>query len=179
MPQITKAARTALVARLGDPAYGFNAAHAAIYSEYGLTAPIAVNWTPNAPANVRQLYQSYHTDKDIVAAGIAKFPIVCVYGESAVNKDDEKFHQFAGVVQIAIDFFSSFKAEKALPSADDTIDSIEDALVTCINSQSWTAANTSTVVYEGDIMFQRFAIKPDDQNWLQLLRTRLKFAVYQ
>ena len=135
-----------------------------------------MNWTASTP---RQLYQSYHKPDDILASGMPKWPIVCVYGEAAQNRDDEMFHRFAGVVQILIDFYSSFRAEKPLPLMEDTIDSIEDALVACINSQNWTAANTSNLVYEGDIAFKRFAIIPDGQNWMQLLRTQLKFAVYQ
>lgn len=174
-----KAARSVLVARLGDPTAGFNAAHAAIFASYGLSAAIAVNWTPNAPVASRQLYQSYYRADDVMQFGTPKWPLVFIYGEATQNEDDEKFDRFAGIVQLSIDFYSSFKSENALPSVDDTVDSIEDALVTCVNDQGWTAANSRPVIYKGEISLQRFPVMPQAQNFMQLLRTRMKFGVYQ
>lgn len=169
MPQISKAARDAVRARLADGTAGFNAQLAAIAGAYGIT-PFLVDVN-------RNLFESFVHPDAIEAASPVKGPVFCLYSMSSVNQNLNKFGLFSGVVTIGLDVHLSYSAGNTLKNADALADAVEDAMVRVFNAADWAGAYTEPLAYNGEIALQRRPLEMAGQHWRQTLSFRLTFQV--
>lgn len=167
---ISSAARGAVLARLADAQYGFNARHADAAAALG-AQPVVVNWG----ANSKQLFQSFLSPDAIEDSTPAAWPIVCVYSARASNTNRAKFNVFSGEVHVYVDFHWASKSSPAPRDSDREIDAIENALIACLNSEPGWGGNDA--VYGGDIDLQRLAVTKVSSNWRQTIRARLVLEI--
>lgn len=168
--QISSAARGAVLARLADAVYGFNARHADAAASVG-AQPVVVNWG----ANSKQLFQSFLSADAIEDTTAIAWPVVCVYAARSLNRNRAKYNVFSGEVQVYVDIHWASKSSSAPRDAEREIDAIEDALVACFNAApDWGGDD---IVYGGDIEIQRLPLLKASSSWRQTIRARLTLEI--
>ncbi|TAL08406.1 MAG: hypothetical protein EPO02_13055 [Nitrospirae bacterium] len=167
---VSSAGRAAVLARLGDATYGFNAKHAEAAAAHG-ALPVTVNWS----ANSKQLFQSFLSPDAIEDTTAIAWPVVCVYAARALNRNRSKYNVFSGEVHIYVDIHLASKSSSAPRAFEIEMDAIEDALIASLNSEpDWGGDD---IVYAGDIEFQRLPLTKASANWRQTTRARLTLEI--
>jgi hypothetical protein len=164
--QISSAARGAVLARLADAVYGFNAKHADAAAAIG-AQPVVVNWG----ANSKQVFETFISPDEIEDTSAFTWPVVCIYAQRSLNANRSKFNVFSGEVYVYVDIHLAWKDSAAPRKGDRELDAIENALVACFNSQPDWGGND--LVYGGDIQTDRFPMRRVSSNWRQTIRIRL------
>jgi hypothetical protein len=164
---VSSAARGAVLARLADAVYGFNANHADAAAAGG-AQPIAVNWNP---ATSKQLFLSFLSPDAIEDTTAFTFPVVCVYSARSASTNRAKYNVFSGEVHVYVDIHWASKSSAAPRDSEREMDAIENALIACFNARPDWAGDD--VVYGGDIELQRLPVTKTSSNWRQTIRARL------
>ena len=168
--QVSSAARGAVLARLADAVYGFNAKYADAAAAIG-AQPLTVTWGPAS----KQLYQSFLSPDAIEDTTAFSWPVVCVYAQRSANANRSKFNVFSGEVSVYVDIHLAWKDSAAPRNGDREIDALENALIACFNAQPEWGAND--LVYGGDIELMRLPMQRVSSNWRQTLRARLTLEI--
>jgi hypothetical protein len=167
---VSSAARGAVLARLADVVYGFNARHADAAAALG-AQPVTINWG----ASSKQLFQAFLGPDAIEETTPAAWPVVCVYSARAVNGNRAKFNVFSGQVHVYVDIHWASKSSAAPRDAEREIDAIENALIATFNKQpDWGGDD---IVYGGDIELLRLPVTKVSSNWRQTIRARLTLEI--
>lgn len=172
MPRITKAVRDAVRARLMDPAYGFNAAMAAVAGSYGVQ-PLALDFAPGA----NRFYEGFVHPDQVEASAATRYPLAVLYGTIAQNRNFTKHAVFSGQVQVVFQVWLSWRKGNAVANTEDLVDAVEDALVRVFNDHAWEAAYTAPLVYNGDLAIARAQIEMAGEHWRQGITARMTFEV--
>lgn len=174
MSAISKAVRTAVLAKLSDPSAGFNAnlATAIGSGDYGDAAAFTIDWS----ANSRQFFQGALGPDDIDESTPSQYPMVMLYSISSANRNLQKFTEFSGLVNIGLDFHLTWKDARVLAAFDDLGDAVEDAVFATLNAraaQTWNAP----IAYNGDLAASRARLEMAGEFWRQTIAFRSSFEV--
>ncbi len=169
-PKISRAARTAVVERLGNVTNGFNPnlvsamADAAIEVPSGWKLPIVFS-----PPTFN-FWQADIAPAELDPTSISSYPSMALFSKRSANTNMDKFRLFAGPVNLTLCFFASWMSSKALPDFETIGDCVEEALVQTFNSDdpavvAW--ATGPTILYNGDISIARSKLSRDTESWYQ------------
>ncbi len=183
---ISKAVLDQVLARLTDAADngadGWNAIYNGLASSYGLAADMAIEFTaadgasPNfAMANVAA--------RDWIKTSGFKFPFMTLFSIRSVNTNLEKYHQFAGSVDVGINVFLSWKVGRVKLDFESLANCVEETAFTLFNQarnafpadQDWS----DEVVYNGDLALTRSRVERGAEFWDQLMSFQAGFDVHQ
>lgn len=142
--------RQAVITALRDEEYGLNARYAAIAEEHGLPG-VKIDFGPSTLNFVEA-----QPSPDLLEALSLEFPFVCVYGQSAANRNAEKFRLFAGDVTVIVQIVHSW-AMVDDRHADQTLDAMEAAALEAINAAIIYRRWPSCVSHNGQVSIARSA----------------------
>jgi hypothetical protein len=98
---------------------------------------------------------------------------------SARNANLNKFNEFSGTVQLGLEFHFSWPESRALSNFDEIADLTEVTLLGIFHSDTWPAAYTRPLSFNGDIEMQRTPVVMASKHWRQTMATRMTFEVDQ
>lgn len=180
-PQISRAARTAVVQRLNTAGTGFNAnltlamADAAIDTPVGWDLPIVFD-SPSF-----NFWQADLNPTQIDSTSVSSYPSIALFTKRSANDNTEKFRLVAGPVNLILRFHGSWPNSKALPDFETTMDCVEEALYQTFNSDvpdvvSW--ATGPNILYNGDLAIVRSQLSKDGESWYQDLTASMVVEVF-
>jgi hypothetical protein len=116
-------ALAAVAARLQDPNYGYNANVAAYNAVANASAP-TVDFNSGT-----QFFQAYADIGDFEDGTAFAYPLMQAYVISGQNKNEEKFREFAGPVQIGLELWHTFSKEEVDPLLTELTAAVAEAAV--------------------------------------------------
>lgn len=122
----------------------------------------------------KNFFNGNYAATDLISTSSVKFPVVCLYTIKSQNTNSEMFRVWSGTSLIGIDVYLSWNKSAALSDTETLGDAVSDCLVNVFNSEANQSQYTS-VIYNGDIQFNKGTVTQAANNWLQLLQCRLSF----
>lgn len=178
-PQISRAARTRIQARLADVATGFNPYLVAAMADASLATPIGWKLPINFGAPSFNFFQADLTADELDETTNVTYPVITLFATGLVEQNLEKFRLFSGAVTFGLNVFLSWKSGRALPDFETAIDCVEEALLRTFNGSPVSAwATDDQLVYNGEISCQRSGLSKATENWYQALASRLTVEVH-
>lgn len=175
-----KLAREAVVANLAHSSHGFNIVYSSCLGDYAGAPAMSIDFvSPNS----RNFFLGDVDTEAVEETGIFKYPLLTVYGAAGAGRNFTKFQRFSGLVKIGARFFLSSEIYKASHLKHDYEvwpDAVENAFITSINkpdSSYWPSFSQYSVVYNGDISWDRKFPMEAGTGWLQILGFQLTFEV--
>jgi len=167
MPQISKVAVDALLARLSDPDTGFNANLLAVAATYGIT-PWTVDWDPDSSVNfsVGQIWPD-----QVEESAAFTYPYTTI--DSPASLDDSRVVSavFAGTIALVIEVHISYPGESLPRALTPLAQAIEDAMFQTINDLAMIGTYMSALLtYNGRWSLQKSIITFAGGNWRRTLR---------
>lgn len=172
MSQITHRIRNEMESRLADATTGFNATYNATAPSYSVVANSAIDFT-GAGHN----YFRAQVDPEILGrGGTISYPVICLFGTTIENINDQKFQLFSGPVNLFMDYHISWKNNHVQFDFETVPDLVEDTMVQISNSvanQNWDFQT----VYNGQIGATRGPVRVGASGFRQSIRFSMRFEV--
>jgi hypothetical protein len=176
MPQISYLVRQQVVARLADPATGFNFWMAqACASQSPAPTPFVIDFS----AASTNFWQSNVTAEALDESTPDESTLCIVYGGSMENQTGtpQKFTRFSGTVEINVVFEISWPESDIPGDTDGMADATVDAMIQTFNSSAYFGAFSGGVLYNGLIRGDRGALRQSGAGWRQRCPYQLTFEV--
>jgi hypothetical protein len=154
----------------------FNTTYAANATAFYPAAPptMVINWTTPPNTNSSNFFRGRLKVEDIIGTGVFTFPLVTAYAIGALNKNLQKFQEFAGFVNCGFDFHLSgnqYQIDRLLSDYESWPDCVTktflDAVVTPNVYAGWSG---NGLVYNGDVKIDRLPVRRTAENWLQTVQ---------
>jgi hypothetical protein len=176
----------AIKERLSDDTYGLNATYNGLASFYGVPADLDIDWTgsDNSTGKSRNFALANVSAQQWESTGAFEFPLITLFTDGGDNMNLQKFHLFAGPVEVGMNIFLSWKqARLKLAVFEPMAWCMEDAVTQVFNrarnafpgDQDWGVQ----VVYNGNIGWKKSRIEEANEFWGQLIAFRFQFEVIQ
>lgn len=159
--QVLKAALDAVRTRLSAH---FNATMAAVAAEYGVAAPIAIDFS----AQSRQFFQGNLDPDSVTQSSIAGYPLMMVYAEAARNQNDRQAALFAGLVDVSIQLHLSWREGNAVRNCEALSNAAGDALIRLFNAMDWGLFGPPCY-YNGQCALRKSRIEAGGRHWRQTI----------
>ncbi len=169
--------RSQLLARLADATNGFNARYAAALATTEYSGAPAMSFDFGATS--KNFCQGRVALDEVIGAGTFMLPMMAMYGMGGANTNLQKFQRFAGLVRMGVDVHLSdkiYKRSLALNDFEVWADAVEETMVNVVNAkevQNWPYS----VVYNGQIGYERRPVAKAGTSWLQTIFFQLTFEV--
>lgn len=167
MPQISSVAIAALLARLSDPATGFNKNLQIVAPTYGIE-PWEVDWDPDASAN----FMIGQILPDQVEESVPfTYPFTTVDTGAVASDNRVVSAVFAGSIALVVDIHISTRNESLPRSLTPLSQAIEDAFFATVNNLDEIGTYLSAqLTYNGKWTMQKSTAQMAGQNWRRTLR---------
>lgn len=179
-PQISRVARTAVVARLSDNATGFNPNLVTAMADADVEAPIGWRLPIDFGEGSQNFFQGDLNPEDIDSTTGSTYPALTLFSQKSANVNDEKFRLFAGPVLIKIRFFASWTSGSSLPDFETIGDCVEESFYETFNDNSPAIVQWSTgpnTLYNGEMSIDRSRLIKGGENWSQQFLVSLQMEV--
>lgn len=172
--------RDAIINLLSDAGNGFNACYAnALINHPGAPAMAIDYGNPKS----RNFFKGDVDPESIEETGTFVYPIQTLFSIAGASTNTQKFQRFAGVIKMGSRFFLSGKGYKNSALMQDFEawpDCTEDAFLQVLQnpvSQNWPMGGASSILYNGEIAYERKFPMQAGENWLQVLTFRMTFEI--
>jgi hypothetical protein len=177
MPQISYLVRSQLLARLANPATGFNywLQQACQGQEAPQPVPYVIDWSLTSS----NLWLSNITSEELDATSTPGDGTLCLlYGLGFENMTPSavvKFAVFAGTVTIAVVFDIAWDQQNAPHDTESILDATDQAMITALNAASYYSSWSDGVIYNGQVAIERERLRASGSGWRQRLPYRISF----
>lgn len=176
----------AILSRMSDPTYGFNATFNSLAVFYGVPATMAIDFVgnDNSTGKSRNFALADVSPEEWSETGAFDYPLITLFTEAGDNQNLQKFHLFAGAVQVGMNVFLTWNQARLKLSVFEPLAwCVEDTVTQVFNrarnafpgDQDWGVQ----VVYNGNLNWTKSKIALGDQFWGQVLQFKFLFEAIQ
>ena len=171
----------ALKSRMADPTTGFNPVYAAARAQHVPAPAMTIKFAQGAGA--KNFFLGDVDPESIESSGQFQYPLMTLFSIAGASKNSQKFQRFAGIAKVGARFLLSggpYKADLLLPNFEVWPDCVEDAFLQVLQSPSnavFPATSTYSLLYNGEVSYERRPPFQGGTGWLQLLNFQMTFEV--
>lgn len=175
-------ARNALVTRLlGDNVVtGFNPVYTTALPFHSGAPPMTIDFVGPKSKN---FFLGDVDPESIEETGTFTYPLLTVFSMAGGSTNTQKFQRFAGPIKIGARFFLSgliYKNSGLMQDFEAWPDAVEDTFLQVVQepvAQNWPNTAASSVLYNGEVVYERKFPVQGGTNWLQVLTFKMTFEV--